>query len=280
MKVAVITGAANGIGLALTQIHLEQDHTVVMVDKDSTKLHQEAKHLQTQFSGKILPIACDVTQADEVKALAQQTQHKLGRIDWLYNNAGIIGQLAPVWDLNAEQVKQVMNVNLHGMMHVIQAFTPFLFQQDFRSHIINMASLYALCAGSQTAPYSMSKHAVLALSESLYFDLHRLDKPVDVSVIFPSFTDTGLLSNPANGESSLHGALQSLLAHSRPAMDIAQHIMHEVAQKKFYIFPDKEVKGYCEERTQAMLNQENPHATNVEKLMAALIKRQEARRVS
>jgi NAD(P)-dependent dehydrogenase (short-subunit alcohol dehydrogenase family) len=280
MKVAVITGAANGIGLALTQAHLEQDNTVVMVDKDRTKLHQEAELLQTKFPGKILAIACDVTQADEVNVLAQQTQRELGRIDWLYNNAGIIGQLAPVWDLNAEQIKQVMNVNLHGMIHIIQAFTPHLFQQSFRSHIINMASLYALCAGSQTAPYSMSKHAVLALSESLYFDLNRLDKPVDVSVIFPSFTDTGLLSNPGEGQSSLHGALQSLLAHSRPAMDIAQHIVHEVAQKKFYIFPDKEVKGYCEERTQAMLNQENPHATNVEKLMMALIKRQESRSVS
>ncbi|CAM4486201.1 MAG: 1-deoxy-11-beta-hydroxypentalenate dehydrogenase [Legionella sp.] len=280
MKVAVITGAANGIGLALTQVHLEQDNIVVMVDKDSTKLYQEAERLQAKFQRKIIAIACDVTQADEVKALAQQTQRELGRIDWLYNNAGIIGELAPVWDLNAEQVKQVMNVNLHGMIHVIQAFTPFLFQQNFRSHIINMASLYALCAGSQTAPYSMSKHAALALSESLYFDLNRLDKPVDVSVIFPSFTDTGLLSYPADSQSSLHGALKSLLAHSRPPMDIAQHIVYEVAQKKFYIFPDKEVKGYCEERTQAILDQKNPHTTNIEKLMTALIKRQESRKIS
>ena len=280
MKVAVITGAANGIGLALALVHLEQGNAVVMVDKDGNKLNHEAELLQAKFPGKILAITCDVTQADEVKTLAQQTECELGRIDWLYNNAGIIGQLAPVWDLNPQQVKQVMDVNLHGMIHVIQAFTPFLFQQKFRSHIINMASLYALCAGSQTAPYTMSKHAVLALSESLYFDLNRLEKPVDVSVIFPSFTDTGLLANPSEGHSSLHGALQSLLAHSRPAMDIAQHIVQEVAQKKFYVFPDREVKGYYEERTQAILNQENPHATNVEKLMRALIKRQESRRVS
>ncbi|MDR3442633.1 MAG: SDR family NAD(P)-dependent oxidoreductase [Legionella sp.] len=278
MKVAVITGAANGIGLALSQLHVQQGITTVMVDKDSVKLQNEAKHLEATFPGTILTITCDVTKADEVAQLAQQTEKELGRVDWIYNNAGIIGQLAPVWELNPEHVKQVLNVNLHGMIHVIQAFMPFLFKQQFKSHIINMASLYALSASSQTAPYSISKHAVLALSESLYFDLTRMEKPVDVSVVFPSFTDTGLLSNTADATtSSFHGVLQSLLSHSRPAIEIAEHIVKEVEQKKFYIFPDKEVKGYCEERTKALLLQEEPHSTNVEKLMRSLIKRQESR---
>lgn len=278
MKVAVITGAANGIGLALSQLHVQQGITTVMVDKDSVKLENEAKQLEAAFPGTTLTITCDVTKADEVAQLAQHTEKELGRVDWIYNNAGIIGQLAPVWELNPEHVKQVLNVNLHGVIHVIQAFMPFLFQQQFKSHIINMASLYALCASSQTAPYSMSKHAVLALSESLHFDLARMEKPVDVSVVFPSFTDTGLLSNTSNATTSpFHGALQSLLSHSRPAIEIAEHIVKEVEQKKFYIFPDKEVKGYCEERTKALLLQEKPHSTNVEKLMRALIKRQESR---
>lgn len=273
MKVAVITGAANGIGLALSQVHLQLGITVVMSDKDSAKLKNESKSLKAQFPGKVLAIPCDVTQAEEVAQLAQQSQNELGRVDWIYNNAGIIGQLAPVWDLNPEYLHQVMNVNLQGMIHVIQAFIPFLFKQTVQSHIINMASLYALCASSQTASYSMSKHAVLALSESLYFDLRHTHKPVDVSVVFPSFTDTGLLSDTSEGDSSFHKALQKLLSHSRPAMDMAKYIVQEVEQKKFYIFPDKEVKGYYEERTQAILLQENPHVTNVEKLMSALIKR-------
>jgi len=198
-------------------------------------------------------------------------------VDWIYNNAGIIGPLAPIWELNPESIQQLMNINVHGMIHIIQAFTPLLFKQSFRSHIINMASLYALCASSQTAPYSMSKHAVLALSESLYFDLARLNKPVDVSIVFPSFTNTGLLANNPEGSSSFHGALQGLLSHSRPALDIAEHIVHEVEQKKFYIFPDKEVKGYCEDRNKALLLQESPHITNVEKIIGTLVKRQEAR---
>ncbi len=277
MKVAVITGAANGIGLALSQVNLHRGNTVVMVDKDRIKLKQEAQHLLALFPKKILEISCDVTQPNDVTQLAQHVERKLGRIDWIYNNAGIIGQMGPVWDLCPEHIQKVMDVNLHGMIHTIQAFTPFLFQQNFHSHIINIASLYSLCTGSQTASYAMSKHAVLALSESLYFDLERMKKPVDVSVVFPSFTDTALLSHAADANSSFHEALKSLLSHSRPAIDIAEHIVQEVEHKKFYIFPDKEVKGYCEERTKAMILQENPHRTNIEKLMSALIKRQESR---
>lgn len=272
MKVAVITGAANGIGLALTKVHLQKNITVVMVDKDQAKLQEEAERFKSEFPNQVLAIRCNVTLIDEVKHLAQEIEKQVGRIDWIYNNAGIIGQLAPIWDLEAQQVQQVFNVNVHGMVHMIQAFMPFLFKQNFRAHIVNVASLYALCTGSQTAPYSMSKHAVLALSESLYFDLQRLEKPVDISVVFPSFTDTGLLSHPGK-QSIFHEVLQSLLTHSRPALDIAEHIVKEVEQKKFYIFPDKEVKAYCEERTKAMLLQEEPHRTEVEKLMGALMKR-------
>lgn len=274
MKVAVITGAASGIGLALTQIHLQRGNFVVMVDKDSVKLKNEATQLSTLFPEKILEVSCDITHPNEVTQLAQQVQFRLGRIDWIYNNAGIIGQLAPIWDLCPEHIQKVMNVNLHGMIYMIQAFTPFLFEQTFHSHIINIASLYALCTGSQTASYSMSKHAVLALSESLYFDLERMKKPVNISVVFPSFTDTALLSHSEHTHSQFQEILKSLLSHSRPAMDIADHIVREVEQKKFYIFPDKEVKGYCEERTKAMVLQDPPYVTNIEKLMGALMKRQ------
>ena len=274
MRVAVITGAASGIGLALSLVNLQKGITVVMSDKDRSKLIHEAKQLEDQFPGLVFNIPCDVSKTDEVEQLLQLTKKQLGRVDWIYNNAGIIGSLAPVWDLKPEQISQVIEVNVYGMTNIIRAFIPFLFEQNFRSHIVNMASLYALCSGLQMAPYSMSKHAVLALSESIYFDLNRLEKPVDVSVVFPSFTDTSLLANKSSEESSaLQDSLNSLLSHSRPALDIAAHIVHEVELKQFYILPDKEVKGYCEERTKSIILQDNPHLNNVEKLMTSLIKR-------
>lgn len=274
MKVAVITGAASGIGRALSFVYLQRGTIVVLADKDCAKLNNEAGQLISEFPGKVLAIPCDITKPNDVEHLVQQTYEQLGQVDFLYNNAGIIGTLAPVWDLTAEQISEVMDVNLNGMINIIRGFIPFLFKQEIPSQIINIASLYALCSGSQMAAYSMSKHAVLALSESLHFDLKRLEKPVDVSVVFPSFTDTSLLSHPStNTGNSLHDTLNALLSHSRPAMDVAQHIVQEVEQKQFYILPDKEVKGYCEERTKAILLQENPHLNNIEKLITSLIKR-------
>lgn len=271
MKVAVITGAANGIGLALSLECLNKGMIVVMADNNASKLIDEAEHLALQFPQQVYSCVCDVRDITSVEQLALFLQTHVQRIDWIFNNAGIIGSLAPAWELTTQQIQQVIDVNIHGMMNIISTLFPILFTQDFRAHLINMASLYALCSGSHVASYTMSKHAVLALSESLYFDLKRMEKPIDISVVFPSFTDTALLAH--NESSSFHNSLNALLAHSKPAQDVAKHIVQAVEQKLFYIFPDKEVTSYSEERTQNILRQIEPHQNNVEQLMSALIKR-------
>lgn len=275
MKTALITGAASGIGLALTKVCLEKDFTVVMVDINAEKLKETAQELNQQFPKRIFEKVCDITNADAVNQLAQEVFHDLKQLDWLFNNAGIIGHLAPIWELKSEQVQEVFAVNVLGMTHVIQAFMPFFLQQK-SAHIINMASLYGVCTSSQVAPYTMSKHAVLALSESLYFDLQRLEKPINVSIVFPSFTDTALLQS--NNPSSFKHSLNSFMAHSKPALELAHQIINDVEQKKFYIFPDKEVKVYAKERIESMLNQEQPKINAVEQLMGSLIRRNEKNR--
>lgn len=280
MNVAVITGAANGIGLALSLIHLQKGHAVVLLDNDAARLAQQSELLSSQFPNRVSSLTCDVCNEEQVLEAAKQIKRRSGRVDFLYNNAGIIGDLAPVWDLNTSQISRVMDVNLYGMIHMIKAFCPILFQQDFRSKIINMASLYALCSGSQLAAYSMSKHAVLALSESLHYDLMRLEKPVDVCVVFPSFTDTALLTHSSDASNTFHESLKSLLTHSRPALDVARYVVEQVETNCFYILPDKEVKGYCEERIRPIINQDAPHINNIEKLMSSLIRRRASRKDS
>ena len=274
-RVAVITGAASGIGLALAKLCVQRGINVVMADNAITTLHDEVAKLRSHDSAEVIDVVCDVTKPESLQQLATQTIERFNRVDWLFNNAGISGHLAPLWELTPEHIRTVMDVNLYGVIHGIQAFLPFMFNQQHRSHIINMASFYGLCSGSQMAAYAMSKHAIVALSESVYFDLQRLNKPVDVSVVCPSFVSTQLLTSSTSPlhNNKLHTMLSDLIARSRPAEDVAEHIIGEVLKNTFYILPDKEVKEYCAQRTLAITEQTQPHQHSLEKIIAVLSKR-------
>ena len=273
--VAVITGAASGIGLALAKKCLLEGKRVVMADISASVLDERVTELSLLFNRlDILDVVCDVSKWDDVESLAQQTFDKFERVDLLFNNAGISGHLAPVWDLPNEHVRQVLDINLHGVLHGVQIFLPLMFQQLHRSHIINMASFYGLCSGSQMAAYAMSKHAIVALSESLYFDLKRLDKSVDVSVVCPSFVNTDLIHNSKPKDANpLQDIVHQLVQRSRPAEDVADYILRGVKNGTFYILPDKEVKDYCLQRTQAIVDQTPPHEHSLEKIIRSLSRR-------
>ncbi len=275
-KVAVITGAASGIGLALAKACIMDGMNVVMTDINESALDDQInqiKQMGISMHTDILSVVCDVSNKGQVEQLAKQTLAHFGRVDLLINNAGIIGHLAPVWELSTDNVRHVLDVNLYGVLHCVQAFLPLMFEQPHRSHIVNMASAYGLCSGSQVAAYAMSKHGVVALSESLYFDLQRLQKPIDISVACPSFIDTPLLVNSAQFNSSgLHSKMEDLMTRCRSAEDVAECIMREIKNKTFYILPDKEVKSYCEQRAQTIMEQTMPYAHGLEKILTYLSK--------
>lgn len=273
-RVAVITGAASGLGLAITRKCLDRNMHVVMADINVTKLCDEVEQLSNQYSSEILGVVTDVTKAASVNHLAEQTFEQFSRVDWLFNNAGICGQLAPIWELPTEHLKTVLDVNVFGVLHGIKAFMPFLLKQDFTSRIINMASMYGLCSGSQLAAYAVTKSAIVSLSESMYFDLQRLNKPVAMSVACPSFADTGLLKNSLPlKDNAFHDKMTELLARSRPAMDVAEAILLGVERNQFYIFPDQEVKEYCIQRTTAIEQQKSPHKHAIEHIIQVLSER-------
>jgi len=272
--VVVITGAASGIGLALSEACAQRNMQVVMVDKNKPRLDDEVARITQKSLSSIMGLSCDVADASDVRTLAESVYSSFDGIDILFNNAGIFGDFKPLWELTDECVREVMDVNLFGVFHGAHSFLPYMFKQKNRARIVNIASLYGLCSSSQVAAYAMSKHAILALSESLYFDLKRLNKPVDVSVVFPSFANTQLISNSLSSTSSgLHDLMASMLERSKSADDVAQHILQGIEKGQFYILPDKEVKAYCEQRTQAIVEQTMPARHNLEKVMDSLCKR-------
>lgn len=270
-KIAVITGAASGIGLALAKACVADGMQVVMVDIAESALYEQVNCLNASVASQAVGVVCDVSNAVDVFNLAKQTFERFKRVDLLINNAGVMGPLAPIWELCPQQVKHVLDVNLYGVIYGIQAFLPLMIEQTHSAHIVNMASFYGLCSGSQMAPYAMSKHAILALTESLYFDLRRLNKGIDVSIVCPSFTDTPLLLNSTPGNvASLHQQVGNLMARSRPAKEVAECILREIKKKTFYILPDPEVKNYCELRTKAIIEQTMPHEHGFEKILTSL----------
>lgn len=275
-RTAVITGAASGLGLELSRQCLQRNMNVVMADQDVTSLCNQVEILSNEFSTDVMGVVCDVSDPESVAHLVKQSFERFESIHWIFNNAGISGQLAPVWNLRAEHIRKVMDVNLYGAIHVSQAFLPLLFNQEAPAHIINIASVYGLCSGSQIGAYTMSKHALMAFSETLYFDLKRENKNMDVSVVCPSFINTALLENskPLH-ENKFHQMMTSLMERSRPAEDVASFIIKEIEKKTFYILPDSEVKQYSHEKMQAIIDHQPPHEHQLEKVMSALSRRAE-----
>ena len=265
-QIVVITGSANGLGLALASQCAQDNKHVIMLDNNQELLFQQVARLQQRISSSIEGLVCDVTQAEQVNNIANIIYERHAKVDLLINNAGIFGSLAPIWNLHSKQIQQVLDVNLFGVIHCIQAFVPKMLEQSQRSHIVNMASLYGLCSGSQLSAYAMSKHALLALSESLYFDLQHLQKSIDVSVVCPSFIHTNLLNNAVPEHDPKHAILGRVMEYGHSPEAAAQSILAQIQEKLFYILPNEEVKKYCEQRTQAILQQTHPHEHRLEKI--------------
>ncbi len=263
MKVAVITGSAHGIGLALTKTCVQQHMHVVMADRNQPTLLAEAKLLGDAVS----PIACDVSNPADLQTLANFCNKTFGRVDLLINNAGIMGEIKPVWQLDITALQQVLDINVYGVLHGIQAFMPYLLQQEHPSHIVNMSSMLGLFSTSHIAPYILSKNAVVALSEALYFDLQQIKASIDVSVVCPSFVNTNLLAHSPLAESASRiNKMQQWMQYGSETLDVANDIMHGIANKLFYILPDRSIKNDVDARLQAVLAQKAPYEHRWQKL--------------
>lgn len=274
--VAVITGAASGIGFALARCCFEKNMHVVLADRDKLLLQDRLAHWEglSATSPRVFGLFCDVTQEESLKRLAEQTFTLFNRVDWLFNNAGICHSPQPIWALETKVIENVIDVNVLGTLHGIRAFLPFIFKQKNPAHIINMASIYGLCSGSYVGAYSLSKHAVLALTEALYFDLKQQGLAIDLSVVCPSFVNTSLLDKEFSlQQNKIQQKMRDWMRFSASPEDLAHYIIREVEKKTFYILPHKEIKPMFEQRVQAIIEESEPALHNIEKMMQSLAKR-------
>jgi len=190
-KVAVVTGAADGIGLAIARSCVQEHMRVVLADIDDKRLDVACEKLRAE-GAMVVAVPTDVSDFPQVQRLAARAQEAFGRVDLLCNNAGV-GVDGRLWAQPLEEWRWIFGVNFWGVVHGIQAFIPLMLAQGGPAHVVNTASLAGLNSGPGLAAYRASKHAVVSVSETLHHELRASNSSIQVSVLCPGLVRTRIL---------------------------------------------------------------------------------------
>ncbi|HEY6493982.1 MAG TPA: SDR family NAD(P)-dependent oxidoreductase [Trebonia sp.] len=244
-RVAVVTGAASGIGQGLSERFAAEGMHVVMADVEEPALSKAAAEL-TEAGASVLPVITDVSDRAAVDDLRDTALYAFGAVHVVCNNAGVGGSHGPLWECPPGEWDWVLGVNLEGVMNGVRTFMPVLLDQD-TGHLLNTSSVFGVFAGS-LGPYGVSKHAVTALTETLHFTLKSLGVThVGVSVLCPGAVRTNFNASARNRPASAGAAVSdeaeqasaerfnelSLLGAS-PA-EVAGMVTDGIRSRRFYI---------------------------------------------
>jgi NAD(P)-dependent dehydrogenase (short-subunit alcohol dehydrogenase family) len=195
-RVAVVTGAASGIGLGLARRFAAEGLHVVMADVEEPTLAEAAASVAAS-GASVLAVATDVADRRSVEGLRDAALSRFGAVHVVCNNAGVGGPHGPLWECPPAEWDWVLGVNLNGVMNGVRAFMPVLLSQD-AGHLVNTSSIFGVFAGT-LGPYGVSKHAVTALTETLYFNLQSAGVAhVGVSVLCPGAVRTNFGTSSRN----------------------------------------------------------------------------------
>jgi NAD(P)-dependent dehydrogenase (short-subunit alcohol dehydrogenase family) len=249
-RVAVVTGAASGIGRALADRWAAEGMKVVLADVEEAALAGAEKELRDS-GAEVLAVRTDVSNEADVKALARQAVDAFGAVHIVCNNAGVGGG-GLTQTLTQQDWQWVLGVNLWGVIHGQAAFLPILLEQD-EGYIVNTASVAGLVTSPFMAPYCASKFAVVAISECLQKELAMQASKVGVSVLCPGFVNTQIADSDRNRPEELRGAespadelgmrdmLRAVLAAGMPPAQVAGQVADAVKTNRFYVLTHPEM---------------------------------------
>ena len=242
-KVAVVTGGASGIGLALGRRFAAEGMKVVLADIEKQALDDAVDQLRAT-DAEVHGVVTDVSDGDQVQALADEAVARFGAVHVVCNNAGV-GAGGSAWDMPLSTWQWVLGVNLWGVIHGIRAFVPILLQQE-EGYLVNTASVAGLVAAPYMAPYNASKHAVVAISESVHHELAFAGAHVKVSVLCPAWVKTRIAESARNrpadlrddGDAAAGGAavLQQLIDQGIEPDVVAEKVLAAMRAEQFWIF--------------------------------------------
>ena len=275
-KVAVITGAASGIGRAVAERCVKEGMRVVLADVEEDALTR-AEAAMSDTGATVLAVPTDVSAASDVEALAQKTLEAFGAVHLVHNNAGVVVG-GRVWENTVDDWAWVMGVNMWGVIHGIRVFVPLMLEQNTEGHIVNTASMVGLISGPGFGIYKVTKHGVVALSETLHYDLGRIEAKIGVSVLCPGLVRTQIIDSDRNRAASLGNAVaqqdtdmtvgalsreefrqaRQAVEEGMPPDEVAEHVFDAITEERLYILTHPDAKDRVRARMDAILEERNP----------------------
>ena len=275
-RVAVVTGAASGMGLAFSHKFAEEGMNVVLADIESEPLAMAEAALKEK-GGEVLAVRTDVMTEDDVNRLADAAFSRFGNVHIVCNNAGVAASAATLrsrpWESSIADWEWTFGVNFMGVLYGIRAFVPRMLENGEEGHIVNTASMAGLLTGAN--PYNISKHSVVCLTEGIYKEFKGMGAKLSASVLCPGLINTAILDSernrpaefgPPTDVSSLRPEVQEFSATFEAALkagyepeEVALQVFEAIRNDKFYIFPAQ--PGVLESvklRMEDIIEQRNP----------------------
>jgi NAD(P)-dependent dehydrogenase (short-subunit alcohol dehydrogenase family) len=188
-RVAVVTGAGSGIGLAVAAALHDAGAMVVMGDIDSERVMAAAASIGSE--DRVVPFELDVADPDSVEAIGDEAVARFGQLHIAVNNAGIVNG-GRSWELGLDEWRAVLDVNLWGVIHGIRSFVPRILASESEGHVVNLCSTASLVAINEVGPYTAAKRGVLGITDVLRGELQAAGAPIGVSAVFPGLINTGM----------------------------------------------------------------------------------------
>jgi NAD(P)-dependent dehydrogenase (short-subunit alcohol dehydrogenase family) len=271
-KVAVITGAASGIGRGIAERCAREGMRIVLADIEEEALTQTEQEMKAA-GATVLAVLTDVSELSDVKALARKTLDAFGAVHLLCNNAGVVAGTT-IWESTINDWKWVLGANLWGVIHGVHVFVPIMLGQDTESHIVNTASVAGLASYHGSGIYKVTKHGTVTLSETLHHELTQLEAKVRVSVLCPGFVRTRIMGSERNRPGKLQNvpaerelspedeatekAWRTALEEGMPPDQVADCVFEAIRDERFYILTHPELKPMVRLRMEDILQERNP----------------------
>lgn len=279
-KVAVITGAGGGIGAAMARMFAAQGMRVLVSDVDETAAQSTAAALGVSGT-QAIAARVDVSQQEDLDALADLAWDRFGSVDILCNNAGIVpsGRARPVWEFPLEDWRWSFDVNLMGVVHGFRSFIPRMIAQNTEGHVVTTASVAGLVSGSGSAVYSASKHAAVRATEALYASLQEIGSPIGVTLLCPGLVATNIYNSERNRppnllpeqgiaqeSAELQAIADNLYRDAQSPEEVASMVLDAVRKRQFYLITSNNFNEQLHERFDAVETRRNPQFANLLKL--------------